>query len=303
MNIRSSFRKDRLLYLMMIPGLAWFILFRYVPMYGVSIAFRDYNIFQGFSNAPFVGLAVFQKLFGYPDFFMAFRNTIILSILKLVCGFPIPILLSLMINEIRGSKAKKFVQTAVILPNFFSWVILGNIIYMIFSPGSGAIRSLLSLFGYKGIIPDLLTNRDTFRMVLVWTDVWKSAGYGTIVYLGVITGIDSQLYEAAEIDGAGWLRRIWHITLAGLRPTIVILFLFRMGGLMHVGFEQIFILGNPLVRPVSEVLETYVYRIGMNSRQYSIGTAAGLINSGIGLCLVFLTNKLANRLEPGSGIM
>jgi len=303
MNIRSSFKRDRMLYLLMIPGLAWFILFKYAPLYGISIAFRDFNIFQGFSRAPFVGFQVFEKLFGYPDFFLAFKNTIILAVLKLFCGFPIPILLSLMINEIRGSRKKKFVQTAVLLPHFISWVVMGSIIYMICSPNSGAIRSILLLLGYKGVIPDLLTNKDTFRMVLVWTDVWKSAGYGTIIYLGVITGIDTQLYEAAEIDGAGWLRRVWHITLAGLRPTIVILFLFRMGALMNVGFEQILILSNALVRPVSEVLETYVYKIGINSRQYSLATAAGFINSVIGLCLVFFTNKLANRLEPGSGIM
>ena len=190
-------------------------------MYGVSIAFRDFIIFQGFSNAPFVGLKVFQKLFNYPDFYMAFRNTIIFSVLKLVCGFPIPILISLIINEIRRSKMKKFIQTAVILPHFVSWVVLRSIIYMIFSPGSGAIKSILLMLGFKRVIPNSQINKETFSMVLVWTDIWKGADWGTIVYLGVITCIDSQLYEAAEIDGAGWLRRIWHITLARLRPTIV----------------------------------------------------------------------------------
>lgn len=299
----GAVRRDRLLYVMLIPGVAWFLLFKYVPMYGVTIAFRDYNIFQGFANAPFVGLDVFRKLFSYDAFWQAFRNTVILSILKLLYGFPIPILLSLMINEIRGGKTKKLVQTAVLLPNFISWVVMGSLIYMIFSPSSGVIRSVADFFGYQGTIPNILTSKDNFRMVLVWSDIWKSAGYGTIVYLGVITGLDPQLYEAAEIDGAGWLRRIWHITLPGLRPTIIILLIFRMGALMNVGFEQIFVMSNPLVLEVSEVLDTYVYKLGMTSRQYSLATAAGLFKSAICLVLVYATNKLSNTIEPGSGIM
>lgn len=299
----GSLRRDKLLYLMLIPGVAWFLLFKYAPMYGVTIAFRDYNIFQGFSNAPYVGLEVFRKLFGYDAFWQAFRNTVILSILKLICGFPVPILLSLMINEVRGSKTKKLVQTAVLLPNFISWVVMGSLIYMIFSPSSGVIRTVADLLGYTGTIPNILTNKDNFRMVLVWSDIWKSAGYGTIVYLGVITGLDPQLYEAAEIDGASWLRRIWHVTLPGLRPTIVILLIFRMGALMNVGFEQIFVMSNPLVLEVSEVLDTYVYKLGMTSRQYSQATAAGLFKSIIGLVLVYVTNRISNRIEPGSGIM
>jgi putative aldouronate transport system permease protein len=299
----SSYKRDRLLYLMLLPGLCWFLLFKYVPMYGLSIAFRNYNIFQGFANAPFAGLSVFRRLFGYADFWLAFRNTLILSILKLLCGFPIPILLSLMINEIPHSIPKKIVQTAVLLPNFISWVVMGSLIYIIFSPNSGVIRSLADFAGFKGNLPNILTDKNNFRTMLVWSDIWKSAGYGTIVYLGVITGIDSQLYEAAEIDGAGWLRRIWHITLAGMRSTIIILLIFRMGALMNVGFEQIFVMSNPLVRDVSEVLDTYVYKIGMTNRQYSMASAAGLIKSVIGLLLVLITNRLANRIEPGSGIM
>lgn len=301
--LQSALRRDRLLYLMLIPGVLWFLLFKYAPMYGVTIAFRDYNIFRGFANAPFVGLGVFQKLFGYDAFWEAFRNTVILSLLKLVFGFPVPILLSLMINEIRGSGKKKLVQTAVLLPNFISWVVMGSLIYMIFSPSTGVLRAAADFFGYAGKIPNLLTDKANFRMMLVISDIWKSAGYGTIVYLGVITGLDPQLYEAAEIDGAGWLGRIWHVTLPGLRPTIIILLIFRMGALMNVGFEQIFVMSNPLVLEVSEVLDTYVYKLGMTSRQYSLATAAGLFKSLIGLTLVLATNRLSNAVEPGSGIM
>ena len=298
-----SLRMDTLIYVMLIPGIAWFLLFKYVPMYGVTIAFRNYNVFQGFSNAPFVGLDVFRKLFSYADFWNAFRNTIILSLMKLVCGFPVPILLSLMINEIRHSSIKKFVQTAVLLPNFISWVVMGIVIYMIFSPSSGAIAAMMRSLGYEGAMPNLLTNKATFRWVLVYSDVWKSAGYGTIIYLGVIVGIDPTLYEAAQIDGAGWLKSIWHVTLPGLRPTIVILLIFRMGALMNVGFEQIFVMTNPLVNPVAEILDTYVYKIGMSNRQYSLAMAASLFKSAICFVLVLVTNTLSNKIEPGSGIM
>lgn len=298
-----ALRKDSLIYIMLIPGIAWFLLFKYVPMYGVTIAFRNYNIFQGFSNAPYVGFSVFEKLFHLADFWNAFRNTVILSLMKLMFGFPTPILLSLMINEIRRSGIKKFVQTAVLLPNFISWVVMGIVIYKIFSPSSGVITAVARSLGYEGAMPNLLADRSTFRWVLVWTDIWKNAGYGTIIYLGVIVGIDPMLYEAAQIDGAGNLKRIWHVTLPGLRPTIVILLIFRMGALMNVGFEQIFVMTNPLVNPVAEILDTYVYKIGMTSRQYSLAMAASLFKSAICFVLVLVTNQLSNRIEPGSGIM
>ena len=298
-----ALRMDTLLYVMLFPGIVWFLVFKYLPMYGVTIAFRNYNIFQGFANAPWVGFSVFRKLFAYADFWSAFRNTVILSLMKLFCGFPVPIVLSLMINEVQGSKKKKFIQTAVLLPNFISWVVMGIVVYMIFSPSSGVLAAMLRMMGFQGVIPNLLTNKNTFRWVLVWSDVWKSAGYGTIVYLGVITGIDPQLYEAAQIDGAGWLKSVWHVTLPGLRPTIIILLIFRMGALMNVGFEQIFVMTNALVNPVAEILDTYVYKIGMTNHRYSLAMAASLFKSAICFVLVLMTNKISDRIEPGSGIM
>lgn len=299
----GSMWKDRLLYIMLIPGILWFILFKYVPMYGVSIAFRNYNVYEGFSNAPWVGLANFVRLFNYPVFWSVFNNTIVLSIMKLICGFPVPIILSLIINEIRNVYCKKFVQTVVLLPNFISWVVISAVMYALFSVNSGAVKSIADLIGYQGKMTNFLQRRESFRWVLVISDIWKSAGYSTIVYLGVMTGIDPMLYEACEIDGGTWLQKVWHITLPGMRPSIIILLIFRLGALLNVGFEQIFVLSNALVQDVAEVLDIYVYKIGMTQRQYTTAMSASLFKSLIGMALVFGANHVANRIEPDSGIM
>lgn len=299
----SGIKRDKLLYIMMIPGILILLLFKYVPMYGITIAFRNYNIFQGFANAPWVGFANFEKLFRYPDFFMATKNTVIIALMKLMIGFPAPILLSLMINEIRHRTPKKFIQTVVLLPNFISWVVVSAVIYALFSVNAGAVRAIADFVGYTGKITNIMQNKSTFRMLLTLSDVWKSAGYNTIVYLGVMTSIDPTLYEAAEMDGATWLNKIWHITLPGLRPTIIILLIFKLGALLNVGFEQIFVMTNPLVNDVAEILDTYVYKIGMLNRQYTTATAANLFKSAIGMILVFAANYVANKIEPDSGIM
>ncbi len=292
-HLRNAFGRDKFLYAMMIPGLIWFIVFKYVPMYGVSIAFRNYNIFQGFANAPWVGFANFEKMFNYPAFWQAFNNTIVLSIMKLLIAFPMPILLALMINEIRNSRCKKIVQTVVVLPNFISWVVVSTILYALFSVNTGVIKSIAQLVGYQGKMTNFMQNEGTFRWVLVATDIWKTAGYGTIVYLGAMTSLDPALYEAAEIDSATWLQKIWHITLPGIRPTIIILLIFRLGQMLNVGFEQIFVMSNPLVADVAEVLDIYVYKVGMTNRQYTIATAAGLFKSAIGMALVLIANYVS----------
>ncbi len=208
-----------------------------------------------------------------------------------------------MINEVINNRVKKAIQTSVILPNFISWVVIGSLLYSIFSPNAGVIRHIANLVGYKDKVYDVLTTKETFRAFLVITYIWKNMGMGTIVYLAAITNVDPQLYEAAEIDGAGKLRRIWHITLSSIRPTIIILLIFRVGNLMNVGFEQIFVMSNPIVLEVSEVLDTYVYKVGLVQQQFSLATAAGLFKSIICFVLVVITNKVSNKIEPGSGIM
>lgn len=296
-------RKDYLLYLMILPGLIYIILFKYIPMYGVVIAFKDYKITNSFSDAPWVGIDNFVNLFSRPGFIRALKNNILISVYKLVFGFPFPIILSLLINEIRKSRVKKVIQTSVILPNFVSWVVVSGLLFALFSPNSGAIKGIMELFGYSGAIPNILTDKDKFRFVIVISHIWKGAGMGTIVYLSAIAGIDQALYEAAIIDGAGRWKQLWHITLASLRPTIVILLIFRVGDIMYAGFDQIYAISNDLVISVSDIIDTYVYTIGLEQRKFALATAAGLFQSTIGLVLVLCTNYIAKKVDPDSGIM
>ena len=295
--------RDKLLYLMLIPGLVYVLLFKYAPMYGVTIAFRNYNIFKGFADAPFVGLANFAKLFSRSAFTRALRNNILISILKLVCGFPFPIILSLMINELRGRKSRKFAQTLVILPNFVSWIVINGLLFAMFNTTGGAIPGLLRELGYTGTINNIMNQKESFLWVIIVSHVWKGAGMGTIVYLAAIVGIDQQLYEAAAIDGAGRFRQMWHITLSSLRPTIVILLIFRVGEMMYAGFDQIFAISNYLVISSADIIDTYAYTLGMEQQKFAEAAAAGLFQSVIGLVLVLVTNTVAKKLDPDSGIM
>ena len=296
-------RKDYLLYLMILPGILYVIIFKYIPMYGVTIAFKDYKVTSTFMNAPWVGLDIFENLFSRSGFIRALKNNIIISVYKLIFGFPFPIILSILINEVRKSKVKKFIQTSVILPNFVSWVVVSGLLFALFSPNSGAIRGVMEYFGYGGAIPNLLTTKETFQAVIVGSHVWKGAGMGTIVYLAAISGIDPGLYEAAIIDGAGRWRQIWHITLSSLRPTIVILLIFRVGEIMYAGFDQIYAMQNDLVISVSDIIDTYVYNLGLQQGKFSLATAAGLFQSTIGMALVLVTNYVAKKIDPESGIM
>lgn len=302
-RLGRDLRRDRLLYLMLVPGILYVLLFKYAPMYGVTIAFRNYSVFKGFANAPFVGLENFAKLFSRSAFIRALKNNILISILKLVCGFPIPIILSIMINELRGTSNRKLVQTLVILPNFVSWIVINGILFALFNTTSGAIPGVMKALGYTGQIGNIMNQKETFLWVIIVSHVWKNAGMGTIVYLAAIVGIDQQLYEAAAIDGAGRLRQIWHITLSSLRPTIVILLIFRVGEMMYAGFDQIFAISNYLVVPVADIIDTYAYTLGMEQQKFSEAAAAGLFQSAIGLVLVLVTNAVAKRIDPDSGIM
>lgn len=299
----GAIKRDRLLYVMVIPGVLYFLLFRYVPMYGITIAFRDYNLFRGFSDAPFIGLKVFERMFNTIAFNRAFTNTIVISLAKLAWGFPAPIILSLMLNEVAHMKLKKSVQTSLLLPHFMSWVVIGGVFYMILSPNSGILRDVAALFGYKGTIINIMGDKRYFRMFLVVSEIWKGMGYGTIVYLAAIAGIDQELYEAARSDGASKMAQIWHVTLASIRPMIVLLLILRVGHILDAGFEQIFVLSNPLVVEVADILDTYVYRIGVVQANYSLGTAAGLFKSLIGLGMVLGANYLAKKIDEDSGLI
>ena len=294
-------RADWMLYALLIPGLVYVILFHYIPMYGVTYAFREYTAVKGLGE--WVGFRTFDKLLAKNAFQRAFENNILISVEKLVCGFPVPIILSLMINEIRSRYAKKLVQTAVILPNFISWFIISGLMFALFNVTSGAIPGIIRAFNPSANIVNIMSDKQSIRALVLISYVWQASGMGTVVYLAAITGIDQQLYEAAMIDGAGKWKQMWHITLATLRPTIIVLFIFRVGNVMNAGFDQIFALSNDLVISKIDIIDTYVYRIGIENAKFSEATAAGLAKSVIGLVLVLVTNWAAKRIDPDSGIM
>jgi len=298
----SYMKQEYMLYLIMIPGLLYFIIFKYIPMYGVTVAFKDYNIFNP-GSSPWVGFSNFQQLFAQVGFQRALSNNIVISLLKLLIGFPIPIIMSLMINEVNSRLYKKVIQTSVILPNFVSWIVINGLLYALFSPNTGGIKEIASLFGYTGQLPNLLTDAGSFQGLIVWSHIWKSAGMGTIVYLSALMGIDTQLYEAASIDGAGKWKQLIHITLPCLRSTIIVLLMFRVGEVMYAGFDQIFAITNPMVNSVADIIDTFVYRIGMQNQQFSLATAAGLFQSVIGLVLVVITNAIAKKVDPDSSMV
>ncbi|GHU78152.1 protein LplB [Clostridia bacterium] len=298
-----SLRTDGWLYVMLIPGLIYTVIFKYLPMWGVTIAFKEYSIFRGFDASPWVGLQNFIKLFASSGFRNALRNNIIISLQKLIFGFPTPILLSLLINEVRKPSMRKAFQTAMILPNFVSWIVINGLLFAIFSTRSGAIIGVQRALGYTGAAANVLGDKAHFRILIIVSYLWKSGGFGTIIYLAAIAGISQELYEAAQIDGAGRLRQLWHVTLASLRSTIVMLFIFRVGELMYAGFDQIYAISNYLVVSVADIIDTFVFKLGLESRKFSQATAAGLFQSAIGFVLVLAMNAFAKRVDPDSGIL
>jgi len=302
-----AIRMDYLLYLMLIPGIVYFILFHYMPMYGVSIAFRDYSIVRGMDDAQWIGLKNFEKLFSRSAFRRALSNNIRISLIKICFGFPLPIILSLVIGEVWSRRFRKWVQTTVILPSFLSWFIVYGILTAMCNLSDGVIPSVVrqinQLFGLDLQAVNYMTNKETFDAYMMLTYIWKEIGMGTVVYLAAIIGVDSQLYEAAAIDGAGRLKQIWHVTLPCIRSVIVMQLIFRVGRVMNAGFDQMFALSNSLVQSRADIIDTYVYRIGMEEAKFSLATAAGLFKSAIGLVLVLSANALARRIDESSAIM
>lgn len=286
------------LYLIMLPGLAYFIIFKYVPMGGIIVAFQDFSAFAGIRGSEWVGLAHFKNMFTDSEFYTVFKNTLLISLYKLIWGFPGPIILALMLNEVRHMLYKRGVQTLVYLPHFLSWVIIGGILINVLSPATGIVNQFLGMLGLEPVF--FLGSQEWFRTVLVVSDIWKEAGWGAIIYLAALASIDPQIYEAAVVDGAGKWKQLIHVTLPSLLGTIVILFVLRLGSVLDVGFEQIFVLYNPLVYNVADVIETYVYRTGITQGQFSFTTAVGLFKSVISLILVVLANKAARKLGQDS---
>lgn len=285
--------RDRWLYLMLLPGVLYFFVFKYVPMYGVVIAFMDYKPYLGFSGSPWVGLEHFQRFFSEPQFWQLFRNTALLALYNLVFFFPLPIVLALLLNELRRERFKRFVQTMVYVPHFVSWVVVVGIFYLLFTTEGGLVNELIFLMTGQKIA--FLLEAQWFRTMIVLQQIWKEAGWGTIIFLAALSGVDLQLYEAARIDGANRWHLLWHITLPAIRSTIIILLILRLGNFLDTGFEQIFLMLTSTNREVGEVFDTYVYLRGMTQAQYSYSTAVGLFKSVVGLLLVVGANSLARR--------
>jgi putative aldouronate transport system permease protein len=283
--------KYRWLYLFMLPGLLYFILFKYVPLWGLIIAFQKYQPYLGVMKSPWVGLENFRRFFGMTEFWMLFRNTIIIGAYNLLFFFPITIILALLLNEVRKEIVKRFVQTLIYVPHFLSWVVIVGICYVLLSTDGGVINQIIAAFGHKPV--EFLTSTEWFRPLIVLQVIWKEAGWGTIIFLAALAGVNLHLYEAARMDGANRFQLLWHVTLPSIRSVIVILFILRLGSFLDLGFEQIFLMLNAINREVGEVFDTYVYRVGLQQGQFSYSTAVGLFKSVVGLVLVLIANKVA----------
>lgn len=286
------------LYLFVLPALLYLILFYYWPMYGVQIAFKDFNAALGITDSPWVGLKHFIRFINVYSFRDIIANTIGISLFQLLIAFPAPIVLALLINEIKSTRFKKIVQTVTYAPHFISTVVLVSMLMLILNPSYGVVNQITSFFGAAA--HDFMADERWFKSIYVFSDIWQNAGWSSIIYLATLAGVDPELHEAAMIDGASRLRRIWHINLPGIAPTIVILFIFAAGGIMSVGFEKVYLMQNPLNLASSEVISTYVYKMGLLNHQFSFSAAVGLFNSGINFILLIAVNVLAKRFSETS---
>jgi putative aldouronate transport system permease protein len=295
-NRFAFLKKDWRLYLMLILPLAQYVLFRYLPMEGVLIAFQKYNLFKGIWGSKWVGLENFNFVFSLKDFTLSLKNTLFLNLLDLIAGFPVPIILAIMLTEMRSLKLKRVSQTLLYLPHFLSWVIIGSVAYQLFKPSSGIVNILLMTWGWieQGI--PVLTEKTHWAATYLLIGVWQGMGWGTIIYLAAITGISGELYEAAMIDGASRLQRIWHITLPGIRSTIVVLLIMNLGKIMGSNFERLDVFANTQVREYQYQLAIYIYEKGLSNGKFSMATAVGLFQSLVGLMLVLLSDRFAKAL-------
>jgi putative aldouronate transport system permease protein len=292
------FRGNIDLYIMLIPGLLFLLLFKYTPMYGIIIAFQDFNIFSGFKGSEWVGLAQFQKLIQSEEFYQVFMNTLLISMYKIVLLFPIPIIIALFLNEIRKVLFKKTIQTIIFLPHFLSWVIISGLFINILSPSGGLVNNIIQWFGGTPI--SFFLDNQFFRSVLVFTSGWKESGWNAIIFIAAIAGIEQEQYESASIDGAGRIRQMLYITLPGILPTIILILVLRLGYILEAGTEQILTMYNSVVYQSGDVIGTFVYRQGLGQQDYSFSTAVGLFNSVVGFILIVSGNEISKRLVKRS---
>lgn len=292
-KLKSYIKQTWMLYLMLLLPLTFFIIFRYIPMTNIVMAFQDYNLFKGVWDSPWVGLKWFKQAFSSRDFYNALRNTFMLNTLDLVVSFPAAIILALLLNELAFRRYKRITQVIAYLPHFLSWIIVSGMVKQLLAPQTGVINMALGELGIGPI--DFLTDNILWVVTYVLTGLWKDIGWNTIIFLAAITNINVELYEAAEVDGAGRLRKIWHVTLPGIRSTIIVLLIMNLGRILGIELDRPYAMGNDLVRSVADVISTLVYRVGIRSFQFSLTAAIGLFQSVV--CVIFLSaaNALAKR--------
>lgn len=294
----KAFKRDFHLYLLCLPALIFIFIFEYGPMYGVQIAFRNYSVSKGIWGSDWVGLEHFIRFFKSPQFFNILKNTLGISLYSLIAGFPFPVILALILNQVRNQKFKKAFQMVVYAPHFISVVVLCGMLSVFLTPSTGIINNVLESLGLNRIF--FLAEPSLFNDIFVWSDIWQNTGWGMIIYMAALSSISPELYEAAKIDGANQLQTIWHIDIPGILPTIVILFIMRTGSFMNVGFQKAFLLQNPLNLEASEIISTYVYKIGLLQAQFSYSTAIGLFNTVVNIILILIVNTICKRLNDTS---
>lgn len=296
--LSRSWRRHWQLYLLILPPIAYFIIFKYVPMVNAVLAFKDYNVIKGIWGSPWAGTKYFELLFQNPAFITLIKNTLYISFYSLIVGFPIPILLALALNEIKNIRFKKIVQMVTYAPYFISTVVMVSIIMLFLSPRLGIVNTIAGALGFEAV--NFLGEPGLFRSIYVFSDVWQGMGYSAVIYLAALAGVDPSLYEAAKVDGANRMQKIINVDLPGLLPAAVIILILSVGNIMAVGFEKIYLLQNPLNLSASEIISTYVYKIGLLNANYSFATAVGLFNSVINLVLLLIVNAVAKRLSNTS---
>ena len=292
-NLWKVILRHRMLYLFILPCFIWLIVFCYVPMGGIVLAFKNYKFNLGIYGSPWAGMKWFREFINSPEFWITIKNTLRITLLKLVICFPAPILLALLLNEVRNAKFKRIVQTVSYLPNFVSWVVVIQLMRALFTPYGGIVNEIRKAMGYEAVF--IMGLKSAFLPMVVLSDLWKNIGWSSIVYLAAITSVDQQLYEAAVIDGANHVQQVWHITLPGIMQIIGIMFIMAVGGLLNAGYDQILLLQQPANTQISQVLDTYVLQTGIKYGKFEYATAIGLFKSLFSLVMVVVTNYLAQR--------
>lgn len=293
-SLWSTMVQQKWMYVLAMPGILYFILFKFAPLWGLLIAFKEYNPYKGLWGSSWIGLTNFTEMFASQTFYIMLRNTFAINIFGIIFMFPVPILLALMLNEVRHEVFKRINQSIVYLPHFLSWVVVASMTFFMLSTDVGIVNKMISSLGFETV--SFLSTPNYYWGLITLQSMWKEVGWGTIIFLAAMAGVDPQQYEAAVIDGASRFKQIWHVTLPAIRPTIIILLILRLGHMADVGFEQLLLMNNPLVTSVSQVFDTYAYTIGILGGKISVGVTVGMFKGVVGLVLVMLSNYVVKRM-------